>query len=272
LTLKIIVIRACAVGDFVLNLPALEALQASEPSSEFTLVGYPGTLEIARDFVNVSAVHSIEVEPWRRLFHSPIEHLAFERAIVWMKDASVAENLSRSGVKNVFRAAPFPTSGHAAAHLLRTLSLRMPDLPDRWHAETDRIILHPGSGSRMKCWPHFVELANRLETVAFLIGPAESDFNTGRHHRLENPSLREVSKLLRSSRAFVGNDSGITHLAAHLGVPTVAIFGPTDPRVWAPLGRRVSIIEDANLAAIHIDQIVKNLELVQHAGGRPACS
>jgi ADP-heptose:LPS heptosyltransferase len=40
----------------------------------------------------------------------------------------------------------------------------------------------------------------------------------------------------------VGNDSGITHMAAALGVPTVAIFGPSDPRVWSPRGKRVTVV------------------------------
>jgi ADP-heptose:LPS heptosyltransferase len=44
------------------------------------------------------------------------------------------------------------------------------------------------------------------------------------------------------SRAYVGNDSGVSHLAAALGVPTIAVFGPTDPTVWAPLGPKVAVV------------------------------
>ena len=87
-----------------------------------------------------------------------------------------------------------------------------------------------------------MELALRLQSVAFLIGPAESVFDTGPYPRIENLALREVGSVLSRSRAFVGNDSGITHLAAYLGCPTVALFGPTDPAVWGPIGRRIHIL------------------------------
>jgi ADP-heptose:LPS heptosyltransferase len=53
--------------------------------------------------------------------------------------------------------------------------------------------------------------------------------------------LRELVSLLAASRAYVGNDSGVTHLAARL-CPTLALFGPSDPRVWRPLGPRVETL------------------------------
>ena len=55
-------------------------------------------------------------------------------------------------------------------------------------------------------------------------------------------SLPEAAAVLARAALYVGNDSGMTHLAALLGVPTVALFGATDPRVWSPRGRRVEIV------------------------------
>ncbi len=250
LPLNILVIRACAVGDFVLNLPALEALQKCYDTATFTLVGYPATLSVARDFLNVGATHSIDVPPWSRLFYEPIEDLSFDQAIVWMKDDVVAENLRSSGISRVIHAEPFPRSGHAAAHLLATLALTAPELPDRWNPTNEHVILHPGSGSPRKNWPHFIELAERLESPVFLIGPAEAKFDTGRFVRMENLELRAVAHTLTRSLGFVGNDSGITHLAGYLGVPTIALFGPTDPNVWGPMGRRVRVMVNPNLIAV----------------------
>jgi heptosyltransferase-3 len=249
-TLNILVVRACAIGDFVLNLPALQALQNLDIGARFTLVGYPETLELARDFVNVAAIHSIESGPWNRLFHESIDGLNFDRAVVWMKDPSVAENLRRSGITDVFRANPFPVQGHAGRYLIHTLGLIPPALPDVWRLRKARIILHPGSGSPGKCWPYFRELANRLDRVSFLIGPAEPEFDTGAYPRLENLPLREVARELASAQGFIGNDSGITHLAAYLGCPTIAIFGPTDPGVWGPVGRRVTILRNPTLTDV----------------------
>ena len=129
---EILVIRACAIGDFVLNLPALRGLQNMHPGARFTLVGNPSTLELARDLVAVEGIYSIESPPWSRLFYEPVPELKFDSAIVWMKDPSVAGNLGFSGIPSVFRADPFPAYGHAADHLLRTLKLERPGLPDLW--------------------------------------------------------------------------------------------------------------------------------------------
>jgi ADP-heptose:LPS heptosyltransferase len=62
---------------------------------------------------------------------------------------------------------------------------------------------------------------------------------------IQGQSLSTVAGMLAEARLFVGHDSGLTHLAAALGVPTVAIFGPTDPAQWAPLGAHVSVITGA---------------------------
>jgi ADP-heptose:LPS heptosyltransferase len=59
-------------------------------------------------------------------------------------------------------------------------------------------------------------------------------------------SLVETAALLERCTLFVGNDSGLSHLAAALGIPTVAVFGPTDPSVWAPRGRRVEAVRTSD--------------------------
>ena len=244
----LLVIRACAIGDFVLNLPALVALQKKHPKVRFTLVGNPSSLELARDFVAVRQIHSIELEPWARLFYEPIPELEFDSAIVWMKDDTLAGNLRLSGIPNVLRTDPFPTYGHAADHLLRTLSLEPPDLPDLWAPESQSVVIHPGSGSQKKNWPYFEVLMNRLPACV----PLPKDLR-----------LRVLSHHLRHCRAYIGNDSGITHLAAYIGCPTIALFGPTDPRVWGPIGRRVRIIWKSKLEDIAVDEI---LEILRRGG------
>lgn len=121
--------------------------------------------------------------------------------------------------------------------------------------------IHPGSGGRKKCWSaaRFAEIAARIaremdcEPLVFF-GPADDQVR--REFEVAMPpdviwrpiahrSLREVLALLHSCRFFVGNDSGMSHLAAR-AVPTLAIFGPTDPGVWAPIGENVSVVTAAN--------------------------
>jgi hypothetical protein len=116
------------------------------------------------------------------------------------------------------------------------------------------VVLHPGSGGVAKCWPlhRFVRTATLLaaagHTVRWLLGPVERERYVDEQLRgapgevHANRPLREVLELLAGCAVYVGNDSGITHAAAALGRPTVALFGPTRPRVWAPRGRRVCVL------------------------------
>ena len=116
-------------------------------------------------------------------------------------------------------------------------------------------MLHPGSGSAKKNapLPWFLELAHRMEreravTPVFLTGEADADvaaqLSACAPHRthLRDLSLLEAARVLAGAVTYVGNDSGITHLAAALGVPTLAVFGPTDPEQWGPRGEKVRIV------------------------------
>lgn len=116
------------------------------------------------------------------------------------------------------------------------------------------IAIHPGSGGQAKCWPteRFLALADRLRpaVIRWLIGPAERERNPLGCDRILNTgdkvvaeeSLEPVMDALADADIYIGNDSGMTHLAAALGVPTLAFFGPTDPQVWKPLGGHVHIV------------------------------
>lgn len=122
-------------------------------------------------------------------------------------------------------------------------------------ADGPRFLLHPGSGGRWKCWSlsRFVRLAEALSSagdVLWVTGPAEEGVleevrRLSRERGLKavaSPSLPCLAGLLRGARGYVGSDSGVTHLAAACGAPTVALFGPTDPAVWGPRGQRVVIL------------------------------
>ena len=84
--------------------------------------------------------------------------------------------------------------------------------------------------------------------MSFVIfGPAEEErFEKNRDWSgatvARGMELKNVAALLSLCDVFLGNDSGLTHLAASVGVETVALFGPTDPGAWAPRGRRVTVV------------------------------
>ncbi len=69
---------------------------------------------------------------------------------------------------------------------------------------------------------------------------------------IEGLDLPQLAALLARAKAYLGNDSGVTHLAAAVGVPTVALFGPTLPDVWAPLGESVRVLQfDWSESGVH---------------------
>ena len=119
------------------------------------------------------------------------------------------------------------------------------------------IVLHPGSGSKKKVWPlkQFLNLFYFLQSdlgskILIVIGPAEGSEVQKTFEEVKGPppilakglSLLQLASVMDGCRLFIGNDSGISHMAAALGLPTVAIFGPTDPRVWSPKGEKVVVI------------------------------
>jgi ADP-heptose:LPS heptosyltransferase len=132
------------------------------------------------------------------------------------------------------------------------------------HEESEEkglFVIHPGAGSNRKRWglDNFVALAeaivkNHSGDVVFLIGPDEKDLLAGltevafrkRTYVHQVDDLTKVADLIRGSRCFVGNDSGLSHLAGFLGIPTIAVFGPSSINRWSPLGRAIKVLRGAS--------------------------
>jgi hypothetical protein len=120
------------------------------------------------------------------------------------------------------------------------------------------VALHPGSGGDAKRWPaeRFATTARRLLEASYapllLSGPADDvaiegttaglGTDAGRVPVARGLPLAALVGVLRRCLAYLGNDSGVSHLAGLAGTPTLALFGPTDPAVWAPLGARVRVL------------------------------
>jgi len=113
------------------------------------------------------------------------------------------------------------------------------------------LAFHPGARWWFKQWPaeHCAALADRVQgedglPVIFLGGSREAEFLAGVRARMRTQfrgdagglELLEMAAVLRRARAFVGNDNGPMHIAAALGTPVVALFGPSDPQEWGPRG------------------------------------
>src|SRR5581483_5412551 len=188
----------------------------------------------------------------------------------WLGDGTRIANAFRAqtGAHVIVAAPPVPArAGHASDQLLVGLGPIVgdgdappPPPGDHWLGHGSRVAaLHPGSGAPRKNWPaeRFAGLAGRLIGAGWCVraiqGPADGEAVNAMLESLA-PSLRseirvvipndidDLAATLATAGVFVGNDSGVSHVAAALGVPTVAIFGATDPAVWAPRGARVSAI------------------------------
>jgi hypothetical protein len=121
------------------------------------------------------------------------------------------------------------------------------------------VICHLGAGSDDKRWPidrwHQLITALRSATVTVDVigGEVELERFTSDERRIFTAlggrfieSLDELARSLAAARLFIGGDTGPTHLAAQLGIPTLALFGPTDPAVWSPIGPCVQVLAPAN--------------------------
>jgi hypothetical protein len=135
------------------------------------------------------------------------------------------------------------------------------------------IAIHPGSGSPSKCWPldSYLALIERIHEAGhrcrILVGDVELErWSSDDIHRLQaadetvHPAtyldlLRELS----TCSAMVGNDSGPGHLAGIIGLPSVILFGPTDPAVWKPMGPRVKALRAEPMSSLAVDQVFGEL-------------
>jgi len=153
-------------------------------------------------------------------------------------------------------------------------------VPDAWRAEARGLVenagirrdrpyrvIHPGAGSPAKCWPleRFAELARGggPEQAIFVFGPVERDIwarerldaLAGEFPVLSCPRLPVLAGLLAGAARYVGNDSGTSHLAAAVGVSTLALFGPTRPEQFAPLGPAVRTLRREPLAELATEEV-----------------
>ena len=141
------------------------------------------------------------------------------------------------------------------------------------------VLIHPGSGSRRKCWPleRFVRLAETCRSglagagrAVFVLGPAECEWwgPAGMESLRRSagvvkcPPLEVLAALADLAVAYVGNDSGPTHLAAAVGTPTVALFGATRPEHFAPRGRAVTVLSAGGMEELALPAVVEALERV----------
>lgn len=288
---KVLVIRGGALGDFVLTLPAIRLLKDGLPAAEIEVLGYQpmvglallagaahrvrplGHAGLARFFVPGAALDP----EWSDYFANCDVVVSF----LHDPDGYFRGNLARAGVKTFFqgiwKVSGDPRDGHAAEQLAKVcenLALWLEDPAPVIRAPRPRddrrgIAVHPGSGSIAKTWPFacwadagasltgFLPPGEFLEVIC---GEAEETWIDElllewrglpvRVHR--HRPLAELSTLLGDCRAYLGHDTGISHLAAACGVPSLVLFGSTAPEVWAPRNANVTVLRASGGALDHL--------------------
>jgi len=286
---RILVIRGGAIGDFILTLPAIRLLREAFPAAHLEILGYQHIVRLAVLSGYANAMRSIEYGPLAGFFvpggelaPELIEYFAGSQQVVsylFDPDEIFAHNLQRAGVQNLIAASPKITNDeHAAQQLARPLEQLGLCLDDRAprilpnelrKVDQNLIAIHPGSGSERKNWPseRFMALATLLlerpQTRILLIGGEadESSFEALQgnlpNDRIElarNLPLADLARRVRDCAWFLGHDTGISHLAAAVGTPSVLLFGPTDPAIWAPQNPQVRIVRAPCLTMLGIEQ------------------
>jgi len=288
---NILVIRPGALGDTILTLPVLDTIQAEHPDAIITFLGN----RFYRDLIP-SQIHfeAFDDRKWLWLFHSEEanasthKHHFFDKAYVILnRPEDVVRNLKRAGAEAVHSCASLPEHGrHVVERLHEGLGLGVPERQPcltRLAGESRREIIwvHPGSGGRSKCAPlaMLISLATELSRItgwkpvitageedAFLqeLADWKQTVESERMALLENRPLSELCNELGRSRLFLGNDSGISHLAANLGIPSVVFFTITDPAQWAPWvprdQMRIVDLRGQDLSGLDIGQKIREIE------------
>lgn len=220
----------------------------------------------------------------------------FQQVISYLYDPDglFESGLRRAGVKNLLQGpGKLDTSAHAAVQLARPLEKLalflenpaaevFPSAEDLAFAEEflrnakrPLIAIHPGSGSPRKNWPLDrwqelgLQIARRVAGSQLLLVSGEADVpqaETLRTAWRDLPVLEAarlplalLGAVLSRCSLFMGHDSGISHLAAASGAPSVLLFGPTDPEIWAPQNRHVTILRapSGELEQLPVDEVLE---------------
>ncbi len=253
--MKQLVVFFGAIGDTILIAPAIKKL--AEKGDVF-VVGYKERIALLEKVGWVKKTYSPDDVDFASFFTSPSEQLRnflmeFDIAYFFMRDGDIFVKAARNmGVQNVYTFAGTPPDDwkrHASDYYLHCFGLPSYKdfiLPIKTEWKHREIIIHPGSGSPKKNMPteFFIELTNKLLEsnlpVRWCLGPAEENISVPQTvPTLPQMELVKLAEFLAGASVYIGNDSGISHLAGAIGIKTVVLFHSTNPEIWKPLGPHV---------------------------------
>jgi heptosyltransferase-2 len=283
---KILVIRGGAIGDFILTLPALAALRQQFPQAHLEVLGYPHIVQLAQAGGLADRVQPIEARGLASFFARNGElpedlrdyFSEFNIIVSYLYDP---DEIFQTNVKRCspgqFIVGPHrpdeTDQTHATKVYLKPLerlaifaadSVPRLALSHQPATSNHQLALHPGSGSERKNWPEekwaeLIEylLATTQVNLLLVGGEAEGErlqrlaaaLTPTRCVVVKSLPLAELARRLKSCVGFVGHDSGITHLAAAVGLPCVVLWAHTTEEIWRPQGDRVQVLRE--LSGLH---------------------
>ncbi|MDX1952452.1 MAG: glycosyltransferase family 9 protein [Verrucomicrobiota bacterium] len=277
---KILIIRGGAIGDFILTLPAIQAVRDRFPQTQLEILGYPRIANLALHAGLVDVVRSIETRAAAGFFarngtldpelSDYFSQFGFIFSYLYDPDEIFQTNVAKVSkaqfVPGPHRPSEIGTQHAVSAFLQPMERLAIFDAEEsiKINLKTDELLpgtwiaLHPGSGSISKNWP-LPEWQKLVEAIAWqtdwkmLLVGGEADAERfksisklvpqERTREAFNKPLWEMGALLAQCQAFIGHDSGITHLAAALGLRGIVIWGPSNKTVWHPKTPSLEILD-----------------------------
>ena len=299
---KILVIRGGAIGDFILTLPALAALRQQFPAAHIEVLGYPHIVSLAVAGGLAHRARSIEAQALAGFFArggSLDAGLAdyfseFDLILSYLYDPDeiFQTNIGRCSAAHFIAGPhrPKEDAGIPAAKVflkpLERLAIFDADCIPRLAltaagSDPNRLALHPGSGSERKNWPEakwaelLEDLVNLTNLDLLLIGgEAEGErlqrlaaaLPPSRARVAQSLPLPKLAVALCSCRAFIGHDSGISHLAAALGLRGLLLWGDTVEAVWRPPGEKMVLLRHPRgLRHVEADEVMVELKRLLEA-------
>jgi ADP-heptose:LPS heptosyltransferase len=297
--MKTLIVRTGGLGDSILTLHCARCLKQQNPWKELSVLGNNAMLDVARLSGAFEGFRLIDESCFAGLYSASKEHsllktyfACFDEVYFYTTESRefISERVVNFGAGICSVLDPRPPQNwnrHISEHLVAIFD-ENPSTACSWFTNYDPIlstvtsgerhglIIHPGSGGRLKNWPfeNFLEVAGGVKMpVTFILGPAEIEQNfkkiihENRFPVLCSRSITELRTILNGAGLYVGNDSGVSHLAALCGTPSIVLFGPTDSVVWQPLGNHVKIVvsDDKTMNGIRIEDVVKTIEYVRES-------
>ena len=276
---RILVVRGGAIGDFILTLPVLGALRETYPNALVGCLAPAGLGDLALTAGLADKIQDLDGREWAEFFVSEgsldfnmVKWLSqFDLVVSFLHDPDQvwAGNIKRICSGRLIQGCARPSDENnrpASITLLSALEeigiSEADPLPriemDAAKSDCFDLAVHLGSGSELKNWPidkwcEFLDVwllnnpgrvlvvggeaeTGKMSRIKQVIGPKQADF-------LENEPLPEVARGLKSSLIFIGHDSGMSHLATALGVPSIILWGSTNRSVWGPQHQHVRFIQ-----------------------------